>query len=133
MTASMLDNAQLARQILGTAAGTNIGKGAAARGKDTAAPGVFAGMLDREMGLKFSKHATQRLASRGIELSSGDMERINRAVDTARQKGARDSLVLLDRLALVVSIKNNTVITAVNEDAIKENVFTNIDSAVIAK
>ncbi len=85
------------------------------------------------MGLKFSKNATQRLASRGIELSSGDMDRLNQAVDTARQKGARDSLVLLDRLALVVSIKNNTVITAVNEDAIKENVFTNIDSAVIAK
>ena len=53
------------------------------------------------------------------------------AVGKAREKGARDSLILMDNLALVVSIKNNTVITAVDEQSLKENVFTNIDSAVI--
>ena len=83
--------------------------------------------------LRFSKHAQKRLASRNIELTSGDLAKIEQAVDTARRKGGRDSLVLMGDLALVVSIKNNTVITAVDENSSKENVFTNIDSAVIAR
>ena len=83
--------------------------------------------------LRFSKHAQKRLASRNIELTSGDLAKIEQAVDTARRKGGRDSLVLMGDLALVVSVKNNTVITAVDENSSKENVFTNIDSAVIAR
>ena len=81
--------------------------------------------------LKFSQHARQRLQSRNIELGEAEMARLENAVSKAREKGARDSLVLMDNLALVVSIKNNTVITAVDEQSLKENVFTNIDSAVI--
>jgi flagellar operon protein len=83
--------------------------------------------------LQFSKHAQKRLASRNIELSPMDLEKIEEAVDTLRRKGGRDSLVLMGDLALVVSVKNNTVITAVDENSSKENVFTNIDSAVIAR
>ena len=83
--------------------------------------------------LRFSKHAQKRLASRNIELSDGDIAKIENAVDIARRKGGRDSLVLMGDLALVVSVKNNTVITAVDENSSKENVFTNIDSAVIAR
>jgi len=83
--------------------------------------------------LKFSKHAQKRLASRNIDFSAGDMEKLQQAIDVARKKGARDSLVLMGDLALVVSVKNNTVITAVDEGSTKENVFTNIDSAVIAR
>jgi flagellar operon protein len=81
--------------------------------------------------LKFSQHAQQRLQSRNIELGDAELARLENAVNKAREKGARDSLVLMDNLALVVSVKNNTVITAVDEQNLKENVFTNIDSAVI--
>lgn len=81
--------------------------------------------------LKFSQHARERLKSRNIELSGADMNNIQNAVNKAREKGARDSLILMQDLALVVSIKNNTVITAVDGQHLKENIFTNIDSAVI--
>ncbi|MDD2509682.1 MAG: flagellar protein [Syntrophomonas sp.] len=81
--------------------------------------------------LKFSQHARERLKSRNIELSGVDMNNIQNAVNKAREKGARDSLILMQDLALVVSIKNNTVITAVDGQHLKENIFTNIDSAVI--
>lgn len=81
--------------------------------------------------LKFSQHARQRLQSRNIKLGEAQLARLEDAVGKAREKGARDSLILMDNLALVVSIKNNTVITAVDEQNLKENVFTNIDSAVI--
>ncbi len=81
--------------------------------------------------LKFSQHAQQRLQSRNIQLGEAEIARLENAVSKAREKGARDSLILMGNLALVVSIKNNTVITAVDEQSLKENVFTNIDSAVI--
>lgn len=81
--------------------------------------------------VKFSNHAQQRLAARNINLSSNDIQRINEAVDKAAQKGSRDSLILMDNLAFVVSVKNKTVITAVDGASMKENVFSNIDSAVI--
>ncbi|HEX3047301.1 MAG TPA: flagellar biosynthesis protein, partial [Bacillota bacterium] len=55
------------------------------------------------------------------------------AVNKAEAKGARESLILMDQMALVVSIKNRTVITAVDNESLKDNVFTNIDSAVIVK
>lgn len=93
----------------------------------------FSHILEKKLNepLKFSSHAQQRLKSRNIELTPADLARIEEAVAKARSKGARDALVLMDDLALVVSIKNNTVITAVNGENLKENVFTNIDSAVI--
>ncbi|MGE5417121.1 MAG: TIGR02530 family flagellar biosynthesis protein [Acidobacteriota bacterium] len=81
--------------------------------------------------VKFSSHAQQRLKSRNIELGAQDLAKLQVAVDKARAKGARESLILMNDLALVVSIKNNTVITAVDGDSLKENVFTNIDSAVV--
>ncbi len=93
----------------------------------------FKQILDKEISpeLKFSKHAQQRLKSRNIELDEQDIQKLQNAVGKARAKGAQDSLILIDKLALVVSIRNNTVITAVDEDNIQDNVFTNIDSAVI--
>ena len=86
---------------------------------------------DFKQELKFSQHARQRLESRTIHLGEAELSRLQDAVGKAREKGARDSLILMDNLALVVSVKNNTVITAVDEQNLKENVFTNIDSAVI--
>ena len=83
-------------------------------------------------GVKFSQHAAQRLQIRNINLSPTQLNQLNSAVDKAAQKGARESLVLMNNdLALVVSITNRTVITAMDGASIKDNVFTNIDSAVI--
>lgn len=86
----------------------------------------------RENGVQFSNHATKRLEQRDISLSPEDFMRLAGAVDRAAGKGARESLVLLDDLALIVSVKNRKVITAIDTEAMKENVVTNIDSAVIA-
>ena len=60
------------------------------------------------------------------------LERLEQAVGRAADKGSRDSLILLDELALVVSVQHRTVVTAMDETASKEHVFTNIDSVVIA-
>lgn len=93
----------------------------------------FGQVLDQKLQgeLKFSQHARERLKSRNIELSAGELDKLQDAVSKARQKGARDSLILMQDLALVVSVKNNTVVTAVDGQSLKENIFTNIDSAVI--
>ncbi len=81
--------------------------------------------------LKFSAHAMQRLASRNIRLSNEDISRMNVMADKAAEKGAKQSLFMLRDVAMVVSIKNRTVITAVDQESMKENVFTNIDSAAV--
>lgn len=79
----------------------------------------------------FSGHAQTRLASRRIALSEGDVARLGQAMTQAAAKGSKDSLMLLDKTAFVVSVANRTVITAVAQDALKDNIFTNIDSAMI--
>lgn len=82
-------------------------------------------------GVKFSAHAQTRLLSRNIHLSEADLAKISSAITKAASKGARESLVLTDKAALVISIPNRTVITAVDPTSLKDNIFTNIDSAVI--
>lgn len=81
--------------------------------------------------LKVSGHAQTRMNSRNIALGNDEWQRVMGGVQKAAAKGAKESLVMVDDVALVVSIKNRTVITAVDKDNLKENVFTNIDSAVI--
>lgn len=81
--------------------------------------------------VKFSSHAQQRMKSRNIQFGDQEMNQLQNAMNKARAKGSRDSLILMGDMALVVSVKNNTVITALDGDSIKENVFTNIDSAVV--
>lgn len=83
--------------------------------------------------LKFSAHAMQRLESRNIKLTPADLTRMNAMADKAAAKGAKQSLFMMNDVAMVVSIKNRTVITAVDHDSMKDNVFTNIDSAAIIK
>jgi flagellar operon protein len=83
--------------------------------------------------LKFSAHAMQRLQSRNIQLTPDDLSRMNQMADKAAAKGAKQSLFMMGNTAMVVSIKNRVVITAVDSDSMKENVFTNIDSAAIIK
>jgi len=82
-------------------------------------------------GLRFSRHASERLERRQIKLSVEQMSRLEKGVAQAGSKGARESLILLDDLALLVSIHNRTVITAVTRQEMKDSVFTNIDSAVL--
>jgi flagellar operon protein len=65
-------------------------------------------------------------------MEGAQMNRLEDAVQRAADKGSRDALVLMDDLAMVVSVKNRTVITVVDKESLKQNVFTNIDSAVIA-
>ena len=81
--------------------------------------------------LKFSAHAQQRLQSRNINLSHDDLAKMNAMADKAAAKGAKQSLFMMHDTAMVVSIPNRTVITAVDKQSMKENVFTNIDSAAI--
>ena len=110
--------------------------------KEAGAPatngGSFADALaaaSADQGVTFSGHAQTRLASRQITLSSDDLQRLGSALSRAAAKGARSSLVLMDsqsgRIGLVVSVPNRTVITAVDTNSLKENIFTNIDSAMI--
>ncbi len=82
--------------------------------------------------LRFSAHALQRLERRAIDVDGQVGERLAAGVERAAAKGSRDSLVLVDETAFVVSVRNRTVITAVDREHMKEQVFTNIDSAVIA-
>jgi flagellar operon protein len=79
----------------------------------------------------FSRHALERLQQRGIDLGEQTMQRLSGGIARAAGKGSRDSVIFIDGTAFVVSVKNNTVITAVPAERMREHVFTNIDSAVI--
>ncbi len=81
--------------------------------------------------VKFSKHATNRLSDRNIELTAKQLERLNDGTRKAEAKGIKESLVLVDKLAFIVNTKNNTVITAMDQTETDDNIFTNIDGAVI--
>jgi flagellar operon protein len=100
---------------------------------NTSFDSLFQQQLEQQTNIKFSAHALKRLESRQISLDNQDMALLKDAVNKAEAKGAKESLILMDQMALVVSIKNRTVITAVDNNSLKENVFTNIDSAVIVK
>ncbi|MBN6185825.1 hypothetical protein JQN58_02355 [Aneurinibacillus sp. BA2021] len=79
----------------------------------------------------FSHHAIKRLEERGISLGNQEMARLTGAIEKAQAKGAKESLVLMDNVAFIVSVTNRKVITAVDGSSMKDNVFTNIDSAII--
>lgn len=94
----------------------------------------FAQVLDQKLptgGVKFSQHAQDRLRARNINFSANDLANLEGAVNSVAQKGGKESLVMMGDSALVVSIKNRTVVTAMDRAQMKGNVFTNIDSAVI--
>jgi flagellar operon protein len=97
--------------------------GRTAQGRATTAPGGD---------LRFSKHALERAQRRGISLDPATLSRLSDGVGRAAGKGSRDSVVLVDGTAFVVSVNNRTVVTAVGSEHMREHVFTNVDSAVIA-
>ncbi|NCN28581.1 flagellar protein [bacterium] len=110
-----------------------IQKGKSANSQGIADAKSFSEFLTDKAGpeLKFSNHARKRLESRGIELSSDDVMKLQDAVKRAQDKGSKESLILSDKGAFVVSVKNGTVITAVDKGSMKENIFTNIDSTIM--
>ena len=81
--------------------------------------------------LRFSKHATMRLNDRNINLSQEQNERLESGVLKASEKGINESLVILDSLAFIVNVPNRTVVTAIDQSESQDNIFTNIDGAVI--
>jgi flagellar operon protein len=92
---------------------------------------VFNEALTGASNLKFSQHALDRLSRRGVGINDQTVSRLDNAITAADKKGAGQSLVLLDEMAFLVSVKNRTVITAMETSKMKEGVFTQIDSAVI--
>ncbi|MBR6771681.1 MAG: flagellar protein [Lachnospiraceae bacterium] len=86
---------------------------------------------DRASGVRFSKHAANRLAERNIKLTDNQMERLRAGAMKAGAKGINDSLVLVDQLAFIVNVPNSTVVTAMEQTEADESIFTNIDGAVI--
>lgn len=79
--------------------------------------------------LKFTKHANDRLAERNIDLSDSQLERLELGARKASEKGINESLVMVDDVSFIVNVRNNTVITAVDNGG--DKIFTNIDGAVI--
>jgi flagellar operon protein len=78
-----------------------------------------------------SHHAEQRLEQRGIQLQPEQMAKIESAIDKAAAKGAKDSLILFNDMAFIVNVKNRTIVTAMDGSSMQDNVFTQIDSAVV--
>ena len=81
--------------------------------------------------LQFSKHAKERIDQRGIEMTSTLMNDLNNAVAKAKQKGAKDVVVIGPKEVFIVNVPNNIVVTTLSGAEMKNNIFTKIDSAVI--
>jgi flagellar operon protein len=101
----------------------------------TPATESFQSVMSQQLGnsrpVQMSKHASERLFSRGINISDDRMQQVSQALDKAEDKGSRETLILFDDMALVASVKNRTIITAFDRDKLREGVVTSIDSAVI--
>ena len=124
-----LRNLQISTGNVNTAKAGNAEKAAQQSGE------TFAEALQsdaRNSAVGFSKHAMKRIESRNIEILDSDMlQRLNDGIEIAAEKGSNETLVLVDRTAFVVSVKNRTVITTISQEDLKGNIFTNIDSTVI--
>ena len=99
------------------------------------AGGGFDAVLQQELQkvdvLQFSKHSQERIRQRGISLTEELMADMNAAAGKARMKGAKDVVMIGKEAAFIVNVPNNMVVTAMSGEEMKENIFTNIDSAVL--
>jgi flagellar operon protein len=94
----------------------------------------FDKVLDEEITrVKFSQHAKNRIETRKIDITGEDLAKLDDAVEKAKEKGAKESLILMRDMAFIVNIKSNTIVTALDGEQIKDNVFTNIDSVILTK
>lgn len=91
----------------------------------------FEKVLQAETSLKISKHASERMKERNIEITDQLWQTIGDKVQEARHKGVTDSLVVLNEAALLVSNKNNTVVTAMNKQESTSRIFTNINGTIL--
>jgi flagellar operon protein len=110
---------------------TPVGPGRAATPRPSPDGPRFADELGRQVGFRFSAHAEQRLAARGVSFDSSQLTRLEGGIDAAAAKGSKEALVLVDQVAMVVAVQNRTVVTALPHDEAGPAVFTNIDAAVI--
>ncbi len=108
------------------------GQSATAPGAGRAEPGFSDALDQAASGIRFSKHAQKRVDRRELSLTAPQLGRLNSAIGKAAQKGARNSVVMLDDLAVVVDVRSRTVVTAMQQLGQTGRVFTNIDSVVIA-
>jgi flagellar operon protein len=132
LPAGGLPSAGPARATGGSAPGGRAASTASTSGPSFAEALQQAGKTSASEPLHFSKHALERVQRRGISLDPTTLGRLHEGVGRAAGKGSRDSIVLVDGTAFVVSVNNRTVVTAVGSEHMREHVFTNIDSAVIA-
>ena len=88
-------------------------------------------VIKKPLEIKFSNHAVERMRSRGIHFAPETLERIDSAVSKVQEKGAKETLVMSDEAAMIINVENKTVVTVMDKSQLKENVFTNIDAAVL--
>ena len=100
-------------------------------GSDNAFKELLEQKIREESQVSFSKHAIERVVERGVDVSSEKIERLNEGIRMAEEKGLKEPLILLGSTAFVVNVKNNKVVTVVNEDSLKGTVFTNIVGTVM--
>ncbi|WP_128894237.1 TIGR02530 family flagellar biosynthesis protein [Longirhabdus pacifica] len=81
--------------------------------------------------LKFSAHASMRLEERNIALSQEQLQRLDKGMVKAEAKGAKDTLIMMDQFAFITNVKNKTIVTAMDQQLLKDHVFTKIDSTII--
>ncbi len=84
-----------------------------------------------QQGVRLSRHAQERTQQRGIEMTPSLMHDLEASVEKASAKGARDIVVISPEQAFIVNVPSRMVITAMTTEEMRENVFTNIDGAVI--
>lgn len=109
----------------------NVARESSNKASSTAFNEILREAVQKEQAVKFSKHAQIRMRQRNISLSQQEIDLIGQAIEKAKAKGVRDSLVLMGNLAFIVNVPTKTIVTAVDGESIKESVFTNIDGAVV--
>jgi flagellar operon protein len=85
--------------------------------------------INKDTGFTISKHAAERMEN--VSMSPLDMNKINAAIDKAKDKGSKNCLIVYKDMAMITSVDNRTVITAVESSRARDNVFTNIDSVIL--
>ena len=120
---------------LSNAQNLQLQRDAAIKGRTGSNDNQFANMIQERIqqaeGVQFSKHAENRIKQRGINMSEDVMADLNLAVEKARAKGAKDTVIIGSEGAFIVNVPNNIVVTTISEQEMKNNIFTNIDSAVL--
>lgn len=128
-----IDNSRFSsiQQVTGTYLNQTAGSQRNEENRNVSFNEILKNKVDEANSLKFSKHANARINSRQISISDEQMQRLQDGANKAGAKGIKESLVLVDSLAFIVNTKQNTVITAMNQQEADENIYTNIDGAVI--